>query len=342
MTDDEFDALLRSADPARTPLDTTPGPADRARLHAIMAASPQRTSAGPVDRLRAAFAAARRTSARPALRWSGALAVVAIVVAGALGIASLTAAPAYAQTPPLLVVEHLDQSIDDVLAASISVLRSAPERVAGRDAEVVRWALREDGSDDPVIVPEWQRWVWNSDGTGQLEATAGAPYSVTSDGRIVAPAGDAPTEGQPIVGPRSEAGRYGYFPDEPPADPAALRAYFAERTGLAPDADALAVWGAVSALRDEWSLSPAQQAAALELLRDAGGLRVLGHVTDRFGREGIALQVASTDRPDFSATVVLDADSREIIAADIVYRGDSGRIDVPKDSVIEYSVWLRR
>ncbi|WP_417554404.1 hypothetical protein [Microbacterium sp.] len=274
------------------------------------------------------------------MRFAWTLPAAAAVTALAFAIAPIAATPAYAVTPPGLVAEPIAQNANQVLTASISRLRDAPARTATRDAEVVRWVLRDDGKDDPVIAPEWQHWVWNDDGTGRLESTAGAPYSVTADGRIVDPVGDAPAAGTAVES--KQPYRYGYFPKAPPADAAQLSTYLQEATSLKPDADGLAVWGSLSALRDEWILSPAQQAAALELLQDARGISVLGTVTDRFGRAGIALKITSEDRPQFAATLVLAASTREIIAADIVYLGGSKRLDLPANSVIEYSAWLSR
>ncbi|MDQ0613555.1 hypothetical protein QF046_001196 [Microbacterium sp. W4I4] len=338
-TDDDLSALMRSADPAATPPDASPTPVDVARLQRIMA--PEAATAGTASASWWRPSARLTRPGRVAMRFAWALPAIAAIAAVGFAIAPLTATPAYAVTPPVLAVERLPQTVDQVLASSISRLDAAANQEARRDAEVVRWALRTDGKDTPVIVPEWQHWVWNPDGTGQLKATAGASYSVTSDGRIVDPAGEAPPEGTSIE-TRQQAERYGFFRDRPPSDPVALHAYLAERTGLASDADGLAIWGAVSALRDEWSLSPAQQGAALELLRDAGGVSLLGTVTDRFSRAGIALRVSSVDRPQFSATVVLDTTSREIIAADIVYLGGNTLLDLPPNSVIGYSVWLSR
>lgn len=342
LTDDELDDLIRGANPMRTPVSAEPTADDWSRMHRIMDAAPHRRSL----RERLADAARTLTGGRTASRskrigfeiaW--AVPVVAAVVAGALAIAPLSAQPAYAATPPALVIAPMAQSLSEILSSSIDTLRAAPARPATRDAEVVRWALREDGATDPVIVPAWQRWVWNDDGTGSLVATTGAPYSVTADGRIVEPATEAPAEGTPIEFRQPE--RFGYFADAPPEDVMGFTAYLRAQASLSADADALAIWGAISALRDVWSLSPSQQASALELLQASGGLGVLGAVTDRFGRDGIALQIASVDRPSFSATIVLDAASREIIAADVIYLGGTRRLNVPANSVIQYSAWLR-
>ncbi|MBS1908214.1 MAG: hypothetical protein JST33_17000 [Actinobacteria bacterium] len=347
LTDHLLETLIREADPAATPPDTAPTAADWALLRSMMAApsvaSPARTAPNrPIRDHLFTIRRAMKTSRplRIAVRTAWIAPALAAVIAIGLAIGPMTAAPAYAMTPPVLVAQPIPQTADEVMATSIATLQAAQPRTPTRDAQVVGWALRDDGKPDPVITPVWQKWVWDADGTGHLESQAGSPYSVTSDGKIVAPATGAPGEGSAAEVPRQSAARY--FA-EPPADPMALRAYIAQRIDLPADADPMTLWGAISAIRNEWALSPAQQAAALQLLRDAGGVTVLGTVTDRLGRPGIALKVASVKRPQFSATVVLDAGTREIIAADTIYQGGSTlKLDVAPGSVIEYKAWLSR
>jgi len=348
LTDELFETLIREADPAQTPTGIEPTAADWARLHRMLdeAAEPSRVRPSLPQLIGERIAALRRHARtslplRIALRSAWAAPALAAVIAIALAIGPVTAVPAYAATPPALVAQPIAQTADDVLAESIAALQEAPARPATRDALVVRWALRDDGKTDPVIVPEWQEWVWDSDGTGHLESRTGAPYSVTKDGTIVPPAGEAPKEGTSLPGTGHHSSNL--FFAEPPSDASGLRTYIADRVGPTGSADALGIWGVVSSIRDSWALNPSQQAAALQLLRDAGGVSVLGTVTDRLGRSGIALKIASTKRPQFTATVVLDATSHEIIAADTIYQGGSAlKLNVAPGSVIEYKAWLSR
>ncbi|MFD6697653.1 MULTISPECIES: hypothetical protein [unclassified Microbacterium] len=348
LTDDLLDTLIREADPATTPSDREPTAADWARLHRMLdeAAAPSRAGATGRRSIGDRVAALRRRSrtSRPlriALRAAWAAPALAAVVTIGLTLGPLTAAPAYAITPPALVAQPIAQTADEVLATSIAALQTTPPRAATRDALVVRWALRDDGKADPVIVPEWQEWVWDADGTGHLESRTGAPYSVTKDGTIVPPAGKAPKEGSALPGTGHRSSNL--FFAEPPSDAAGLRAYIEERVGLSGSADALAIWGVVSSIRDSWALNPAQQAAALQLIREAGDVSALGTVTDRLGRAGIALKVTSSARPQFTATLVLSATTHEIIAADTIYAGGSAmKLNVAAGSVIEYKAWLSR
>ncbi len=334
-SDDQIERALAAIDPATTAADESPRPEDWARMRSIMAENTRKMAVRRPTWPRDTWSTPRLTWAIPALA-----ALVAIPIA----FGTLPATPSYAQTPPMLTVAPLGASVEDALSESTQILRSHPESTPIRNGQVVRWKLREDGRDDPVIVPEWQTWVWNEDGTGYLRATADAPYSVTNDGRIVPPVGEAPTEGTPMERPRwgAPGSDLGYFPDAPPSNPAELREYLHGHIRLPRNADALTYWGAIGTLLDEWTLSPAQQAAAIELLQDAGGVSILGTVTDRLGREGIALSIRSEARPQFGATIVLDRESRRIIASDTVYLGGIERLDVPDGSVIEYSAWLQR
>lgn len=333
LSDDQIAGAMQAIDPATTLADASPHPGDWAQLRSIMA---RETSSKP--RRHGAW----RPRAASTVRLAWAIPALAVVAAIALTIGPLTTAPAYARTPPMLAVVPLSTSTQGVLSESEQILRSQPASVPARNGQVVRWHLREDGRDDPVILPEWQEWVSNGDGTGYLRATAGAPYSVTKDGRIVSPAEDSPAEGTPIQHHGAAGPNTGYFADTPPSNPDALRDYLRSHIRLPQNADAFTYWGAIGALLNEWTLAPAQQAAAIQLLQNAGGVTVLGAVTDRLGRDGIALTLKSKTRPQFGVTVVLDAQSRHIIAADTVYLGGLDRVDIPKDSVIEYSAWLQR
>ena len=334
-SDDQIERAMAAIDPATTAADEPPRPEDWARMRGIMAVDNSKKTVHRNRWRRPVWATARLGWAIPAL---------AVLVAVPVIFGTLPATPSYAQTPPVLTAVPLGASVHDVLSGSTRILRTQPESTPVRNGQVVRWKLREDGRDDPVIVPEWQTWVWNEDGTGYLRATAGAPYSVTNDGRIVPPVGDAPAEGTPLERPRwgTPGSDLGYFPDAPPSDAKKLREYLHSHIRLPQNADALTYWGAIGTLLDEWTLSPEQQAAAIELLQNTGGVSILGTVTDRLGRNGIALSIRSEARPQFGATIVLDSESRRIIASDTIYLGGIERLDVPDGSVIEYSAWLQQ
>ncbi|WP_417561904.1 hypothetical protein [Microbacterium sp.] len=266
---------------------------------------------------------------------AGVAAVVAVaVVAGTVG-----SAPAMAETPPPMQPTSVAVTLPTLIGESVRTLEAEPEGRPARDAQTVQWQVPESQERDPVIVPKRYQWVWNGDGTGHLVATTTAAYSVES-GKIVAPAGAAPAPGTAVPDPRWANGG-GTFTQAPPRSGAeALAAYLRAHVPLPTSPDALAYWGALRMLMTEWTLTPQQNAAALQLLEKTGDLSVLGTVTDRMGRAGIAVSIASTVRPQFTVTLVLDATTRRIIAADTVYVGGVNGIDLAPGSVVEYAAWL--
>lgn len=133
LTDDLFETLIREADPAQTPTDIEPTAADWARLHRMLDQAAESSPARPARarRIGGRIAALRRRARaslplRIALRSVWAAPVLAAVVAIGLAIGPITAAPAYAVTPPALVAQPITQTADDVLSSSIAALQAAP------------------------------------------------------------------------------------------------------------------------------------------------------------------------------------------------------------------------
>jgi hypothetical protein len=325
-TDERLGQGLKSLDPAQSATDA-PTSADWARLRTMMAAE---------DRP----ARASRIRLRWALPVGATVVVFVLVVAIGVDIGSLSTPPAYAQTPPPLAATPIAESVTSFVDQSIRILLTEPQPAARREGQLVRWQNGQNATDTPVIVPERYSWAVDGHGVGSLKITAEQPYSVRADGRITRPIGSAPTAGTELKQP-GEDGYFGRFPTEPPADANGLAAALREQVPMRDNPDALDYWGAFQVLLNDWTLTPAHHAAMLQILQESGGMKLLGTVTDRLGRDGIAIQLTSPTRTAFEVTIVLDADSRQIIAADVVYAGGLGIVDEPVGSVLEYSAWLR-
>ena len=320
-TDERIAEGLRAMDPAASGADARPTAAEWARLERAMDGSRPRRS---------------RTAIRVA--WITPLAAMALATAVVVAAQVAAPAPAVAVTPPLLETAPLAASLDEVVDESLAALETAG--TAGeRGGWHVTWHYDPEIADERVIAPFWARWVWDDDGTGHLETVPGDAYSI-EDGEVVEKEFPLPPAAKGMTAEEwDEASYEGWFYESPPSDADALAAYLRERAYLPEEADGLQVWGAVDALLDEWMLSGEQSAAALELLMRTGDVELLGSVTDRLGREGVALSVTAEQRPAFDVTVVLDEDTRQFIAADVVYRGGSDTLDLPADTVIEYTAW---
>lgn len=299
-----------------------------------------RPTAGEWARLERAMDGSRPRRARTAIRvaWITPLAAMAIATAAIVTTQVAAPAPAVAVTPPLLETAPLAATLDEVVDESIGALEGGADE-AECGGWHVTWRYDPEIADEHVIAPYWARWVWDGDGSGHLETVPGDTYTVV-DGDVVEkelplpPAAEGLTEEE-----WAEANYEGWFSEAPPSDAEGLAAYLREHAYLPDDADGLQVWGAIDALLDEWLLSGKQTAAALDLLTRTGDVELLGSVTDRLGREGVALAVRAEERPAFDVTVVLDEDSRRFIAADVVYRGGSDTLDLPAETVIEYTAW---
>lgn len=322
-TDERLAEELTSMDPATTTADASPTSADWSQLRSMMAVDSRRTRTPQVLRPRT-------------LLWT--LPIAASVVALALSIGSVTTPPAYAQSPPPLTPTPIAESVTTIIDESVQTLLGAPQRRAEREGQLVRWQSGQDASDTPVIVPERYTWAWDETGIGSLQVTAEQPYSVLADGHITDPVGPAPTAGTRVGSPVEDQ-YFGGFPTAPPVNAAGLVAALREKVPMRDDPDAIDYWGAFTVLMSEWTLTPAHHATMLQILQHSGGLELLGNVTDRLGRDGIALRLTSPTRTAFEVTVIIDNDTRQIIASDVVYVGGLGILDEPVGSVVEYSAW---
>jgi hypothetical protein len=325
-TDERLGQGLKALDPAQSATDASPTSADWARLRTMMAADGTPVRPTLVSRFRGLW-----------LLPIGATAI-ALVLVLAVGIGSLTTPPAYAGTPPPLVPTPIAESVTTLIDESMQTLLAAPQPAARREGQLVRWQNGQDATDAPVIVPERYVWAHDENGVGSLKVTAEPPYSVRADGQITSPVGPAPTAGAPSA-QRAEDTYFGAFPTEPPADPAGLAAALRENVSMRDDPDAIDYWGAFQALLGDWTLTPAHHAGMLQILQDSGGMELLGTATDRLGRAGIALRLTSPVRTAFSVTIILDVNTRQIIAADVIYAGGLDIVDEPAGSVVEYSAW---
>ncbi|WP_166878024.1 hypothetical protein [Salinibacterium sp. ZJ450] len=321
-TDDRLAEGLTSLDPAHTAPDSATTSTDWAQLRTMMA----------TDRRRA------RPPLRLRLRALWAVPIAAALVTVAVVTGSITNPPAYAQTPPPLAPTSVAEPLDEVVDESVQVLLAAPQQPARREGQLVRWRHSQDAEGEPVFIPQRYAWERDENGVASVLVTAEQPYSVLADGQITEPAGPAPTAGT-RVSTAAEDEYFGGFPAAPPADTAGLVAALREKIPLRDDADGMEYWGAFRMLLSEWTLTPAHHAAMLQILEQSGGLELLGTVTDRLGRDGIALRLTSSTRTAFEVTVIIDAATRQIIASDVIYAGGLNVLDEPAGSVVEYSAW---
>lgn len=326
MNDDDFEAALRRADPARETRDERTEEQRRAALAAIVSAPRGRRLP-------------RRARVRPAFALAAA---AAAVVAGVVGIQLWhPAATAHAATPPLLDITPVDATVEEVLDDAVARLDAAPDAGPRRGSSTEGWYIQIDvgeSESSSVISPQRREYTWNDDLSGRVLVTAGESYSVV-DG-VPAPPDDptAPEPGTVLVEEEFAAGDAPVSLRNPPSTEAdELRTRLAVYTGT-PPRTAGSVVSALRSLLDEWTLGPRENAALLELLREhADDLTVAGEVVDRLGRPGIALR--SSDRAHFDTLLILSAETGAPLALETIYVGGLDELDLEPPSVVEYILW---
>lgn len=97
----------------------------------------------------------------------------------------------------------------------------------------------------------------------------------------------------------------------------------------------------IAELRNEWPVQGPQAAAVLDLIDTLPEAVLLGAVTDRRGRSGIAIAIATATRwgGTFRDILVFDPETGALTSSEVVYLGGHPEIDIPDDTVMSYAAW---
>lgn len=186
-----------------------------------------------------------------------------------------------------------------------------------------------------------------ADGSGTRTLTVGQPFSPTrSDVKFRALGW--PMDVQPGQSKQETFGP-GQFPALPlpqpaPTDDAGMAAYisaYQARSSAMVNEGPQGVFQTIGFFVGYWNLSNAQEHAVLGVVAKLPGLRVLGEVTDRLGRHGIALSVETRDERygTSSNILVIDSTTGRILATEEDYvQGppDGRKPDRPVPTVMRY------
>ncbi|MGM7777427.1 CU044_5270 family protein [Arthrobacter sp. KNU-44] len=186
-----------------------------------------------------------------------------------------------------------------------------------------------------------------TDGSGTRTLTVGQPFSPTrSDVKFRA-------LGWPMDVQPGQTKRESYGPGQIPApalpqpvptDDAGMAAYigaFQARSSAMVNEGPQGVFQTIGFFVGYWDLSNAQERAVLGAVAKLPGLRVLGEVTDRLGRHGIALSVETRDERygTSSNILVIDPATGRILATEEDYvqgPADGRKPDRPVPTVMRY------
>ncbi|GAA3661529.1 hypothetical protein [Microbacterium marinilacus] len=322
--EDDLDRLFRAAAPERRSAATARSAADVRLRESIIrgAAAPRR--------------AASRTRTRAL--WAGASTAVAAVTIGVLAaVGVLSPSPrAVALTPPPLQYSDAG-SLDDVLDDALVTLAAQDGPEQERQVQTIVWAWSAEIEQEHVeVVPQEITYEWTEDGGARTTIVAapsfwddgdrpdGVDASPYEPGELI---DEVVTEPADFAVPEGITGLSGSSRDEISA---ALEVF-----GWTDGASSGELLVAFDGLLQHWTLSNAQEATMLEMLRDAGGLEVRGTATDRLGREVVGIGVASTSE-DQEDTVLIDAETGRLA-------GVENELTEPVDplpaGVISYTLW---
>jgi hypothetical protein len=244
--------------------------------------------------------------------------------------------PASVAAPPQLTFTPVNASLSDVLER---LMLSARENTAGTPSETIRsesWAANITIDEQAATVAVQPREVErrrNSDLSGYVEVRAGSVRW-----------GKASRE-DPVAETVLE--HYEYAPGTypllfsaiPPSSADELHTYLRSFLLLTDESSTGDVFRGIQDLRNDWTLDGPQSAALLDMVKSLPDVELLGRVTDRLGREGIAVQTSTRADGTFRDILVFDGKTGSLIAAEAVYLGGAEDVPLPDDTVVNYIAW---
>ena len=324
---DELGRLLRSLDPAHTPVDTA--------LTAQMLAIRDRI-AGPAG----SSSATSRT--RPKLLASTLLplVVVLLVVMGLIVLPSPSPASAYGPRPLAVTLNGRDaqRSANEVL----SMLRQQPASQDVRRQRTAWWAIEMRDGRPPAPTPAVDTNIseidWREDGRAHLVVIAGEAMFVDGSGTTT-----ARSDGRPVGGVISDetfdAGEYQPSLTALPRASDSLEAMLS-MWGLTPHSTAGDFASVIPSALLEWNPSSTSQAVLFDALRQLEGFTVLGDTVDRLGRRGVAFEATTPEYPTRRFLVIMSAQTGRFLSIEQMTVGeDPHYVGVPDGTVVDYTAW---
>jgi len=330
MTD--LERRIRAANPIAIGRATPLSSRAEAELQALLATAPLATAA---PRPAPALKRARLRGA-----WvTGLAAVLVFVTVFVVGNVTNRPQSSAASSPPLLTSVAIDATVPEILgvlsaaARDIGPSAASSERTVRSEAWSADISVDDESNVTMFVQPQEISRVWNDELSGRVTAVAG-------EVRWGADSASAAEPGTVLVDEEYGRGQYpAIFATRPPSTAAELRSYLAAPLGLDDQSTAGQWFKAVQDLRADWPLDGDQNAALLDLLATLPDVSVAGTVTDRLGREGVAVETESRVDGVFRDILVFDSATGFLISAEDVYLGGLNDISLPAMTVLNYSAW---
>ncbi|MFF1925901.1 CU044_5270 family protein [Streptomyces sp. NPDC058221] len=251
----------------------------------------------------------------------GAAAVVVAATVAGFAVTGSSGQTAVAAPAPLKV-EGSRATVPLATVAKRAAALAGSPGTAQRGTHRREWAMGmwDDGKHKPEQMPVIEsRDRYHADGSGEAQDI--------KDGRIV----------QRTHLPAGSWQKFASYRSTPPTTVGGLADYLARDN---PDTRASAYWtlNSVEALLREWTPGPAQTAAIDGLLAEQAGLRAIGPVKDRAGRQGQAYAV------DFKRTVrwtiILDEHTGRILGTELSSIRTDPKMQLKPGDVEQYDAYL--
>lgn len=272
--------------------------------------------------------------------------VVAVLVTLVLIVANRPQT-AMAVTPVPLDLRSTTSTVETLREALMKSHQRPQPAITQRGAEWEGWFLQFD-ADQPAasfIQPQLVKVTWDADFSGTSTIIAGEVLAADGTSLTVIPT----TAAQPGVILYEERWGPGEYlvplPETPPETTSGMREYldaFLELYGFAGSSvrSAAEYLYAVTAVMQLWTLSSAAQAAAIEVILAAPGVDVSGATTDRAGRDGIVLELATTELDiGYRSLLVIDSHEWRLLAVERMTTDGLLDFHVPAGSVTDYTLW---
>lgn len=280
--------------------------------------------------------------------WVAGAAAVLLLSFGVSWVGFPGAHPASAQaaTPPVLVVRPLSGSMGSVLKglASTSTKQATLAPDAARRVRYQEWSLSVRVDDQTVttaVVPVIREVQWSPDLAGTTKSTIGQPqFPSDASKRAWEEDGARLKPGTVIDDSTFAPGKFplqytGAVPDRP----AELREYLAVGHPIDQYGPG-ELFTAITDLAIQRTLTPSQQAAMLQLLAATPDVSLMGRVTDRAGRTGVAVSAEG----DFTGlptrwVLVFDPKTGRLLASESWLTKTAGKLPVTIPAVTDYKIW---
>ncbi|MGW0990592.1 CU044_5270 family protein [Streptomyces sp. NPDC002486] len=280
-------------------------------------------------------------SGRLRLAWGLLATAVVAALTLTLVLSGASAPPAVAAPRPLVVESGSTPVSLEHMAERASAAADAPGAPRLRKGTHVQsWSLGMSDDKPPITLPEERIVRWRADDSRTELVVATDPRH--SGRPVLSDAGGRPhlvDDGHVLLDrtyPPSWSDAPPYSP--PPRDPARLRGYLTESQFTGTPLTTPELLDAMAALLDHWTLGARESAALTRLLAGADGLRPVGRVTDRLGRQG---QAYVNDSGGVRRMLIMDPATGAVLGLESTMTRPEPAFGVEAGDVMSYSAWMR-